>query len=419
MSQTFNNTLKQFKKAADFLGLSESVVKKLTTPDNILTKNISVKMDNGKEKEFEAYRVQFNNIRGPYKGGIRYHPQADLDEVKTLAMLMAIKCAVVDIPMGGGKGGIKVNPKELSERELEKLSRAWVRAFKDDIGPNKDVPAPDVYTNPLIMSWMMDEYSKLVGKPTPAVITGKPLDKGGSEGRDTSTGQGGFYVLEEAVKKINATINDAKVVVQGFGNAGYNIAELLFNAGGKMVGLSDSKGGIKALNNKDMNPAEVLNTKKEQGKIHACYCLGTVCDCENYTRVSNKDLLEIETDILVLAALENQITKENADKIKAKVILELANGGIDPTADEILEAKGILVLPDVLVNAGGVTVSYFEWLQNKKNEHWSKQEVFNKLEKIMDENFAKLWQKKKEYKTTSRTAAFILGLERIVKKMKK
>ncbi|HLC64301.1 MAG TPA: Glu/Leu/Phe/Val dehydrogenase, partial [Patescibacteria group bacterium] len=287
------------------------------------------------------------------------------------------------------------------------------------IGPDKDVPAPDLYTNPMIMAWMADEYSKLVGKKTLAVITGKPLDKGGSEGRDTSTAQGGYYVLEEAIKKLGLKLKGSKVVVQGFGNAGFNIAELLYKAGAKMIGLSDSQGGIKALSGRSMNPARVMKTKKEQGKIHACYCLGAVCDCEHYQRVTNKQLLEIETDILVLAALENQIIKKNVGKAKAKIILELANGGIDPTVDQILEDKNIVVLPDVLANAGGVTVSYFEWLQNRKKEHWTEKEVFVKLKKIMRDNFGEVWQRKERYKTTARTAAFILGLERIVKAMKR
>jgi len=417
--KSFQITLDQLTKAAGLMGLNKSTLAEIKKPDRVLTKKISVKMDNGKVKKFEAYRVQFNNARGPYKGGIRYHPEADLDEVKTLALIMAIKCAVADLPMGGGKGGVKVKPKDLSERELEELSRAWIRAFKKYIGPDKDVPAPDLYTNPMIMAWMADEYSKLVGKKTLAVITGKPLDKGGSEGRDTSTAQGGYYVLEEAIKKLGLKLKGSKVVVQGFGNAGFNIAELLYKAGAKMIGLSDSQGGIKALSGRSMNPARVMKTKKEQGKIHACYCLGAVCDCEHYQRVTNKQLLEIETDILVLAALENQIIKKNVGKAKAKIILELANGGIDPTVDQILEDKNIVVLPDVLANAGGVTVSYFEWLQNRKKEHWTEKEVFVKLKKIMRDNFGEVWQRKERYKTTARTAAFILGLERIVKAMKR
>ena len=406
-------------QASELLGLGKTISAKLKKPDRVLNRKISIKLDNGQTRKIDAYRVQFNNARGPYKGGIRFHPEADLDEVKTLALLMSIKCAVADLPLGGGKGGVKVNAKKLSEAELERISRAWIRTFKNYIGPDKDIPAPDLYTNPLIMSWMMDEYSRLVGKKTPAVITGKPLDKGGSEGRDTSTAQGGLYVLAEAIQKTGLHLKGARAVVQGFGNAGFHIARLLYRAGCQMAGLSDSQGGIMALGSKNMNPSEVMSTKREHGKIHACYCLGTVCDCEHYRRVSNGELLEIKTDILVLAALENQVTPKNAGKVKAKVILELANGGLDPSVDKALEDKGILILPDVLANAGGVTVSYFEWLQNKRKEHWTEKEVFAKLKKIMQANFKEMWQRKEKYKTTARTAAFILGLERIAKAMEK
>lgn len=419
MAKIFQSTIKQVQTAAGLLNLDKKVIKRLTIPQRVLSKKISVKMDNGQIKKFEAYRVQFSNVRGPFKGGIRFHPQADLDEVKTLALLMAIKCAVVNIPMGGGKGGIKVNPKKLSFQELESLSRAWVRAFRNYLGPNKDIPAPDVYTNPQIMDWMVDEYSKLTGRRALAAFTGKSLDKGGSEGREQATGQGGLYILKEAAKKLKIDAKKSKVVIQGFGNVGYNIAELVYQAGYKIIGFSDSKGGIQDLKGKGMNPSHVMTDKKARGQIHNCYCIGSVCDCQNYQGISNKKLLELKCDILILAALENQITLKNVKNIKAKIILELSNGGINPNVDKILQKKGILVLPDVLANAGGVTVSYFEWLQNKQRQHWSKKEVFRRLEKIMVKSFKEVWSVKEKYDVTPREAAFVLGIKRIVDSMRK
>ncbi len=418
MAKTFSIVIKQVVKAGQLLGLSQAVLKKLITPQRVLSKIINVSMASGQIKKFSAYRVQFNNARGPFKGGIRFHPQADLDEVKTLGLLMALKCAVVDIPMGGGKGGVKVDPKKLTEAELENLSRSWVRAFKNYLGPNQDVPAPDVYTTPQIMSWMMDEYSKLVGKKTPAVITGKPLKDGGSQGRDTATGQGGFYVLNKALNKLGLKAKGLKVAVQGFGNVGYNIAELLCQAGFKIIALSDSQGGILDKRGLGLEPKKVISTKRAKGHIHGCYCEGSVCDCQNYQHISNEQLLKTPADILVLAALENQITVKNALGIKAKIILELANGGVNPAADELLQQRQILVLPDILANAGGVTVSYFEWYQNMHRQRWTKKQVFNKLEKIMVKSFQAVWQTMVRYKTTLRTAAFMVAIERIVKAMR-
>jgi len=418
MSENFSKFIKDFKRVFDLLNLNQGVRKKITAPQKIVSKTLSVKMDNGSIKRFSAFRVQFNNARGPFKGGIRYHPEANLDEVKTLALLMAIKCAVVNIPMGGGKGGVKVDPKKLSNKELENLSRNWIRAFKNDIGPDKDVPAPDVYTNAQIMDWMTDEYSKLAGKKTLAVITGKSLSNGGSRGRDTATAQGGFYVLAQAAKKTGLKFNNLSASIQGFGNAGYNIARLLYRAGVKIIGLSDSRGGILALNDKAMDPLQVMKIKEQKGQIYSCYCQHKICDCHNYRGLTNKDLLESDCDILVLAAMENQITKNNAKKIKAKMILELANGGIDPEAVAILNKRKILVLPDILANAGGVTVSYFEWLQNKQNKYWTEKKVFAELKKIMIDSFNQVWLISRNYKVNLRTAAYILAVGRIAEAMK-
>lgn len=407
MSNNFSKTVAQIKNVSKFLKLDAKTIKKLITPQRILRKKIAVKMDNGKTKKFEAYRVQFNNARGPFKGGIRFHPQANIDEVKTLALLMAVKCAVVNIPMGGGKGGVTVDPKKLSISELEKLSRAWVQAFKNYLGPKQDVPAPDVYTTPQIMSWMMDEYSKFVGKRTPAMITGKPLADGGSEGRDTATGQGGFYVLREAMSKLNLKAKGATAVVQGFGNAGYNMAELLYQAGFKVMAVSDSTGAI--IDPKGFNPKAVMEAKTKKGSVQ---------NFSGAKKISNEQLLTTPCDVLVLAALENQINPANAGKVKAKIILELSNGGVDTGVDEILRQRAVLVLPDVLANAGGVTVSYFEWYQNIKNQHWTRKEVFVKLEKIMVANFNKVWAAMNKMKITPRQAAFAVGIARIVKAMK-
>ena len=414
----FENTIKQLERAANLLKLSPEVIKKLITPQNILQKKVEMKMDGGSDKEVEVYRVQFNDARGPFKGGIRFHPQTDLDEIKTLGLLMAIKCAVVNIPMGGGKGGATIDPKKLSATELESLSRAWIRAFKDNIGPDKDVPAPDVYTTPQIMAWMMDEYSKLVGKVTPAVITGKPLENGGSEGRDTATAQGAMYILEEAAKKLNLNPKETTVAIQGFGNAGYHMAELVYEAGYKVIALSDSKGGILDLRKLGMDPKEVMKTKEAKGEIGGCYCIGSVCDCDNYKKISNEEILELDVDILIPAALESQITPKNADKIKAKLILEVANGAVDPTVSQTWIDKNKMVVPDVLANAGGVTVSYFEWYQNIHDEKWTRAEVFEKLKKIMNESFNHVWIIKENYKTDLRTACYILALGRIVDAMK-
>ncbi len=419
MSHIYQGTIKQVKKAASLLKLNKNIIQKLTKPQRVLSKKVSVKLDNGSIQRFDAYRVQFNNTLGPYKGGIRFHPKADLDEVKTLALLMAIKSAVVNIPMGGAKGGVKIAAKRFSIKELENLTRAWTRAFKNDIGPDKDIPAPDMYTDPQVMAWIADEYSKIVGRPQPAVVTGKPLDKGGSHGRVMATAQGGLYVLEETIKKLKLNPKKQRVVIQGFGNVGFNIAKLVYQAGYKIIALSDSKGGIYDLREKGMDPDLVMKVRKVRGHIHHCYCDKNICDCGNYKRVTNKELLELPTDILIPAALGDQINKKNANKIKAKLVLELANSPTDLSASEVLNKKDILVLPDVLANAGGVIVSYFEWLQNRKNQSWSEKKVFKELKEIMVNSFNQVWIVSQNYKVDLRTAAYVLGIGRIVEAMDK
>lgn len=409
----FTNALQKLREATDRLGLGAQDFQMLSTPEAILERPLTITMDAGQERTFKGYRVQFNSARGPYKGGIRYHPSANLDEVKTLALLMAMKCAVVDIPMGGGKGGIEVNPKELSAAELERLSRAWVKAFYREIGPDRDIPAPDVYTTPQIMAWMVDEYSKLVGAPSPAAFTGKPIAAGGSEGRESATAVGGYYILSALAAKRDLNPSTTRVAVQGFGNVGYHTARVLHEHGYQVVALSDSRGGI-LLENGSVNPADVMRVKRERGVLVGAICRGTVCDVIDHKKISNEQLLELDVDVLVPAALENQITAENAGRVKAKAILEMANGAITPEADAILYQRGVPVAPDILSNAGGVAVSYFEWLQNRSGEHWSEQEVFDKLHRLMGTAFDAVWDTAAAQNVDLRSAAFLVATQRII-----
>ena len=404
----FQNYLKNLGKAAKILGLEEKYYQALKIPYRIIEKKIKIATDQGEEKEFNAYRVQFNNARGPYKGGIRFHPQADIEEVKALAAAMAIKTAVVNIPLGGAKGGVKINPKDFSETDIEKVARAWAREFSPYIGKDKDIPAPDIYTNPQIMAYMLDEFEKIVGHSEPGMITGKPLELGGSQGRNQATAQGGVYVLEELIKVLGLKLEGLKIVVQGFGNAGYYVAILLYNLGCKIIAVSDSQGGIFKADG--LNPEEVNRTKMEQGSVINFQKQGI-------EKISNNEILELECDVLVPSALDNVIAKDNADKIKAKIVLELANGPTAPEADEVLFKKGLIVLPDVLANAGGVVVSYFEWVQNNSGFYWSEKEVLEKLQPIMVGAFKKVWNLSKEKNISLREAAFALAIGRIVKAM--
>ncbi|KKU48630.1 glutamate dehydrogenase [Candidatus Uhrbacteria bacterium RIFCSPHIGHO2_12_FULL_46_13] len=414
----FQNALKQLKAAADTMPLDSTTLEILKNPDRIVEVSLPVRMDNGALKIFTGYRVQYSNARGPYKGGLRYHIKVDLNELKALALWMTMKCAVVGIPMGGAKGGITVDPKKLSAGELERLTRALARAMKDVFGPDRDVPAPDVNTTPKIMAWIMDEYSKIAGQSTPAVITGKPIAIGGSAGREAATGQGAYYVIEELAKKLKMQPKKTAVVIQGFGNVGYHMANLMHTAGYRVIGLSDSRGGIVDLRKIGMDPKNVMAQKKSRGMIGEMYCIGSVCDGTNYKAVSNEKLLETPCDILIPAALEHQITNKNVSRIKAKIVLELANGPTTPEADEKLRRRKIVVVPDILANAGGVTVSYFEWVQNKQGLYWTEAEVLQKLEPIMRQSFDAIWDRHLKYKTTLRVAAFILALERLQNSIK-
>jgi len=405
MQNPFQNAMSQLDKVAKIKNFGDEFITRLRQPDRDIRISIPVKMDNGATKIFEGYRVEYNNALGPYKGGIRYHQETEINEVKALAFLMALKCAVAGIPMGGGKGGITVNPKELSKGELERLSRGWVQKLSDILGPKKDVPAPDVNTTPEIMAWMNDEYQKITGDTTGAMITGKPLDKGGSEGRGTATAQGGFFVFEALKKELNLP-EKCNVAIQGFGNAGSYAALIWSKAGHKIIAISDSKGGIYNANGLDVE--KLMEYKKTTGSLSGF---------PESKDITNEELLKTECDILIPAAFENQITSANADKVKAKAILELANGPIAPEADEILFAKNIPIVPDILANSGGVTVSYFEWEQNLNGEHWSEKEVFDKLQPMLNDSAKKILAKAKESNTDLRRGAFILALERIQEKM--
>lgn len=417
----FGNYLARLEHAARTLKLSPKEIKRLETPDRVLEKTIEVTQDDGATVSLPAYRVQFNNARGPYKGGIRFHPAADLDEVKALAALMAIKCAVVNIPMGGAKGGVAFNPKEFSRAEIERVARAWVRAFADHLGADKDIPAPDVYTNAEIMGYMLDEFQKITGRKEPGMITGKPLELGGSEGRDTATAQGAVYVFEALREALGTSRGELRVAIQGFGNAGAHAAGILHGLGYKIVALSDSKGGIYRA--RGLDPDELYAVKHEKDAITEMYCNGTVCDAEKLANdeariITNDELLTSECDVLIPAALDNQLTAKNAADVKAKIVLEIANGPTNPEADEIFAKKNVIVIPDVLANAGGVTVSYFEWLQNKRGERWSEKEVLEKLKPIMGSAFENVWRTAEVHHVTPRDAAFIVGIQRITEAMR-
>jgi glutamate dehydrogenase/leucine dehydrogenase len=405
-SNPFVNAMAQLDKAARIMNLDKNIHAILKQPDRILTVAIPVRMDNGEVKVFTGYHSQFNNAMGPYKGGIRYHQNVSIDEVKALSFWMMVKCATVNIPMGGGKGGIIVNSKELSVGELERMSRGYIQKIWREIGSDKDVPAPDMYTTPQIMGWMRDEFEKLLGHADPGVITGKAIVDGGSEGRETATAQGGVYVVKELAKKLGLNPGATKVAIQGMGNVGGFMAKILKSEGYQVVAISDSKGGVYSEN---LDLDAVFKHKEETGSVQ---------NLPGTQDVTNAELLELPVDILVPAAMENQITIDNVNNIKAKVVVEMANGPTTPEADEILKGKGVVLVPDVLSNAGGVTVSYFEWEQNVKNEKWTEAQVFAKLEPIMVNAFNEVWDAKEKYNIDMRTAAFVKAVERVAGKMK-
>lgn len=408
MNNPFENAMQQLATAAKMINLDPNKLALLQKPDRVIQVKVPVKMNNGSIKVFDGYRVQYNNARGPYKGGLRYFPSVDLNEVKALSFWMMIKCAVVDIPMGGGKGGVACDPRDLQLDELERLTRTFTRAIAPFIGPKVDVPAPDVYTNSQIMEWIVDEYSNFIGHEELAVVTGKPVSRGGSKGRDRATAMGAFYVLDEVLKIYfkDKAKNEIKIAIQGFGNAGAGMANLCYDAGLKIVAVSDSKGGV--YDEAGLNIKEIERVKKEKG---------SVTNFEGKKIISNEELLELDCDILIPAALENQITDINVNKIRTKLILELANGPTTPEADKVLLEKGIIVVPDVLTNAGGVTVSYFEWLQNLENKYWSEEEVFSQLKPKMESAFRMIYEQSQMLKISLREAAFILAVRRVAEKI--
>ena len=416
----------QLKKTAKLGSFDPLFLAHLEEPERIIQLSLPFQRDNKKVEIIKGYRVQHNNARGPYKGGLRYHSQVSMDEVKALAFFMTIKNAVVGVPFGGGKGGITIDPKTLSVDELERLTRLFARRLTPSIGPTIDVPAPDVNTNPMIMSWILDEFKvqssklkvKLKKHETQAVVTGKPLDKGGSAGRTEATGLGGAITLVEIMRRLKKNPKKMTVAIQGFGNVGRFIARFLQEEGFKIVALSDSKGGIYIP--KGIPDTEQIQKCKElKGFLAGCYCIGSTCDLTNKERVSGRDItndeiLTLPVDILIPSALENVINKKNAPKIQAKYILEMANGPTTHEADKILEQKGVTIIPDVLANAGGVAVSYFEWYQNMQNEKWTKNKVFKKLKTYMTEATDAVFDMHKQHKGASlRDAAYLVALKRL------
>ncbi len=387
--------------ALDKLGYSEEVYELLKEPVRMLTVKIPVRMDDGKVKVFTGYRAQHNDAVGPTKGGIRFHPNVSEKEVKALSIWMSPKCGIVDLPSGGGKGGIICDPRDMSFRELERLSRGYVRAISQIVGPSKDIPAPDVFTNSQIMAWMMDEYSRIDEYNSPGFITGKPLVLGGSHGRETATAKGVTICIHEAAKKKGIKLEGARVVVQGFGNAGSFLAKFMHDAGAKVIGISDAYGGLHDEEGLDI---DYLLDRRDS--------FGTVTNLFNNT-ITNEELLELDCDILVPAAIENQITDRNAHNIRASIVVEAANGPTTLEATKILTDRGILLVPDVLASSGGVTVSYFEWVQNNQGYYWTEEEVEEKLEKILVNSFNNVYETSQTRRVDMRLAAYMVGVRKM------
>ncbi|TYT70124.1 Glu/Leu/Phe/Val dehydrogenase [Microcystis aeruginosa KLA2] len=407
----FTDASSRLERALKYVSISDDAIERLKYPKASLSVSIPVRMDNGTLRIFQGYRVRYDDTRGPGKGGVRYHPNVSIDEVQSLAFWMTFKCALLDLPFGGAKGGITLNPKELSKAELERLSRGYIEGIADFIGPDVDILAPDVYTNEMIMGWMMDQYSIIQRKISPAVVTGKPLTMGGSRGRDTATGTGAFHVINSLLPKLDKKPANTTVAVQGFGNAGAVVADLLAKAGYQVVAVSDSQGGI--YREKGLDIASIRQYKQEHRGITAIYCQDTVCNIVEHEAISNEELLALDVDVLIPAALENQITAENADRVRAKYIFEVANGPTTSEADRILESKGILVFPDILVNAGGVTVSYFEWVQNRSGLYWQLNEINERLKERMVTQAEKVWSFAQEFDISLRNAAYAQAIARL------
>ncbi len=432
MSNPHKNAIEQLQSVAKELRKQykdknrfDTAIKKLSEPNQVIETELEIILNNGSKKKFKAFRSQHDNARGPYKGGIRFHQDVTIEEVKALSTWMTWKCAVTGIPYGGGKGGVIVNPKELSETELERLSRAYARSINEYIGPWIDIPAPDVNTTPQIMAWMVDEIENLKNRKENnllATFTGKPLALGGSQGREEATGLGGVFILEKLFEKlvVNKTLpserrKDVTIAIQGFGNVGYWFAYHADKLGYRVVAVSDSKTAIYV--ERGLDPVKTLQCKKESSNLSHCMCNQESCNLEMGKEISNKELLELDVDILVPAALENVIDKENANKIKAKAIIEMANGPITPEADKILAKNKVIVIPDILANAGGVTTSYFEWVQNLQGYYWEKSEVIEKLKPLMQTAFEKMWQQKEKSHTDGRTATYMSAVKSVIDTM--
>ena len=406
MTNPFQSAQSQLAQVQEILKIDPNILARLRVPERFLEVSIPVRMDDGTTRVFTGFRSQHNNARGPYKGGIRFHSGVSADEVRALSMWMTWKTAVVDIPLGGGKGGVIVDAKSLSPRELEALSRGYISAITPIIGAQSDVPAPDVSTDSRVMGWMLDEYERIFGHLSPGVITGKPLSIGGSLGRDTATAQGAFYVLEKAAAKLHLPKN-ATVAIQGFGNGGGHLARLLFAAGYRVVAIADSKATI--YRSEGLDIPEIDEHKQTTGTLQTCI------GCE---KLSSEAVLTVPADILVPAALENAIHQENAHLVQAKLIIEIANGPTTPEAEEILLSMGVTVVPDILANAGGVTVSYFEQVQNAVNEAWTEDVVQVKLKEKMERAIESVWLEKERYNTSVRMGAYVLAVQRVAQAMK-
>lgn len=403
MSENLNlvsSTQEIIGEALNKLGFDEGMYDLIKEPMRLLTVRIPVRMDDGSVKTFTGYRAQHNDAVGPTKGGVRFHPDVDVEEVTALSMWMTLKCGIVDLPYGGGKGGIVCDPRQMSIHEVERLSRGYVRAISQIVGPTKDIPAPDVFTNSQIMAWMMDEYSQMDEFNSPGFITGKPIVLGGSQGRDRSTALGVVIAIEEAAKKRGKTIEGSRVVIQGFGNAGSFLAKFLYDQGAKIVGISDAYG---ALHDPEGLDIDYLLDRRDS--------FGTVTNLFDDT-ISNKELFEIDCDILVPAAISNQITEDNANDIKAEIVVEAANGPTTMAATKILSERGVLLVPDVLASAGGVTVSYFEWVQNNQGYYWTEEEVNEKLREKLVKAFDTIYNLAENRKIDMRLAAYIVGIKR-------
>jgi len=396
----------QIKRAVDLLTLDPAVYEILKEPTRVLAVSVPVRMDDGHVTTFIGYRSQHTDVVGPAKGGVRFHPQVTMDEVKALSMWMTIKCAVLGLPYGGGKGGVVCDPREMSDRELQQLSRAYIQAIAEFVGPEKDIPAPDVNTNPRIMGWMMDEYSRIKGYNAPGLITGKPMVLGGSAGRGEATGRGAVITIREAAKRLGLDLKGATAAVQGFGNVGSNTAKLLHEMGVKVVAINDVMGG--AYNATGIHIPEAL----EYSRAHK-----TVAGMPGTTPLTTDQLLTLDVDVLVPAALENQVNMGNVAGIKAKIVCEAANGPTTPEASRVLEEKGIFVIPDILANAGGVTVSYFEWVQNMMHFYWPEDEVNDKLERMMVSAFKHVYNMKETRGVDMRDAAYMVAIERVAEAM--